>query len=81
MSNNSAQSLAKKLLLPLGALVIGLGISSQAFAGPVKAGPIWNNNHAKRVCPQVCRSVGLRWTGHWYTNNPGKNSVCDCVGR
>lgn len=84
MSKNSAQSLTKKLLLPLGALVISssaiLGIASQASAGDVKAGPIWNNDHAKQVCPRVCSSVGLRWTGNWYTNDPGKNSVCDCVG-
>ncbi|BAZ08816.1 Lectin MVL [Calothrix sp. NIES-4071] len=84
MSNNSVQSITKKFLLPLGTFIVGgsmiLG-ASQAFAGDVNAGPIWNNNHARQRCPQVCNSVGLRWTGGWYTNDPGRNSVCDCVGR
>lgn len=75
----------KKILLLLGVMVVGsyamLGFANQALAGSVNAGPIWNNEHAKQRCPQVCDSVGLKWTGHWYTNDPGKNSVCDCVGR
>ena len=47
----------------------------------VNAGPIWNNDDAKTKCPRTCDSVGLKWTGQWYTNDPGKNSVCDCVGK
>lgn len=74
--------LAKKLLLLVASLIIGgsalLGFSNPAFAGDVNAGPIWNNDHAKQVCPRVCDSVGLKWNGNWFTNDPGKNSVCGC---
>ncbi|MBF2063577.1 MAG: mannan-binding lectin [Calothrix sp. C42_A2020_038] len=82
MSNTSSHLMKKKILLPLAAMIIGssaiFSFASQALAGDVIAGPIWNNEHAKERCPQVCSSVGLRWNGNWYTFDPGKNSVCGC---
>ena len=84
MSNNTVQSITKKLLLPLGILVGGsiiFGAASQASAEDVNAGPIWNNDHARDICPQACSSVGLEWNGNRYTNDPGRNSVCGCVAR
>ncbi|MEH2409647.1 mannan-binding lectin [Nostoc sp.] len=84
MSNTSSHLITKRFLLPLSAMIVGgsaiFSFANQALAGNVIAGPIWNNEHAQQRCPQVCSSVGLRWTGGWYTFDPGKNSYCDCVG-
>ncbi|OYD88246.1 hypothetical protein CDG77_24765 [Nostoc sp. 'Peltigera membranacea cyanobiont' 213] len=85
MSNTSSSLMKNKFLLTLTATVIGgsaiFGFANLASAGDVSAGPIWSNEHAKQVCPQVCSSVGLKWDGNWYTNVPGKNSVCSCVSK
>lgn len=47
------------------------------------AGPIWNNNHARQVCPRVIADYAsanpgrnVRWTGQWETTVPGRESVC-----
>jgi len=29
----------------------------------IEAGPIWNQSHARQVCPRVCTSA--RWSGAW----------------
>ena len=85
MSTNSNQSMKKKLLLPLGALIVGssavFGFSSQALARDVKAGPIFSNDQAKTICPGVCNTLGARWkwNGQWVTTVPGKQSVCGCA--
>lgn len=41
----------------------------------VEAGPIWNQRHAQRVCPQVCSSAS--WTGRFSTARRGGASSCD----
>ncbi|MBL8905722.1 MAG: mannan-binding lectin [Rhizobiales bacterium] len=50
-----------------------------AHADWEKAGPIWNNIDAQRKCPQTC-SPG-KWDGNWKTTDPGKMSVCSCMGK
>ena len=42
----------------------------------VAAGPVWNNQHAKKRCPRVCRKR-VSWTGQWRTTVQGKMSVCE----
>ena len=49
----------------------------------LEAGPIWNNDHAKKRCPEVLREWlrafperKARWTGHWWTTVPSEMSVC-----
>lgn len=41
-----------------------------------EAGPIWNNGDANNKCPRVCAPT--RWTGQWWTTQPGRMSVCEC---
>jgi ribosome modulation factor len=42
----------------------------------LEAGPIWHQNHAKEVCPEVARRWRGTWTGGWATTVPGQMSVC-----
>ncbi|BAZ71108.1 hypothetical protein NIES4106_59050 (plasmid) [Fischerella sp. NIES-4106] len=54
------------------------GFANKALAGWVNAGLIWNNKHAKERCPKVCKSVGLKWNGGWYTKGAstfGRNII------
>lgn len=46
----------------------------------VIAGPIWDNDDAKKKCPIVCASYGGEWTGVWNTPKEswGKMSICRC---
>lgn len=64
------------------AVSLGLGWAgmepSVAWADDVEAGPIWDQAHAQRRCPEVCRT--RRWTGQWRTTRPGQMSVCQCKG-
>jgi len=65
-------------------LFVEISTAQQQFligGGDVNAGPIWNNDDAKVKCPRTCDSVGLQWNGNWFTNDPGKNSVCGCVSK
>ncbi|BAZ08889.1 hypothetical protein NIES4071_06950 [Calothrix sp. NIES-4071] len=81
----SITSMQKKLLLSLSTLLISgvtvVSFASHASAIDIGAGPIWNNNDAKRLCPGICRSVRLKWNGQWKTVVRGKASVCGCVRR
>lgn len=43
-----------------------------------EAGPLWNDNHAKQMCPKVCTAKGASWTSQWWTTVPSKMSVCQC---
>ena len=60
-----------KLLAPA-ALI--LATSTNVVAIDINAGPIWNNDDAKRKCPTVCS--GLVWNKHWDTIQSGAMSVC-----
>lgn len=42
------------------------------------AGPIYNNEDARRKCPPVCQQVQRIWSGNWNTTIPGQMSVCQC---
>jgi hypothetical protein len=42
------------------------------------AGPIWNDQHARTVCPAVCASHNRAWKGQWVTTVQGQMSVCTC---
>lgn len=47
----------------------------------VEAGPLWNQMDAQNKCPGVCaQSGGRSWDGNWKTTDPGRMSVCSCVG-
>ena len=59
-------------------LIISLFLANFANAKDVEAGPIWNNDHAGEVCPNVCRDNYLIWNGNWVTTVPGRMSVCGC---
>lgn len=50
----------------------------------VDAGPIWDNDHARKRCPEVLAAwmeehPGRQavWTGHWTTTVEGEMSVCN----
>lgn len=45
----------------------------------VLAGPIWNNDDAKLICPAICASYGGTWNGAWTTVIEGAMSVCGCT--
>lgn len=53
------------------------GAHGNALAIDFAAGPIRNNNHAKNVCPNVCRDHKYHWHGQWTTTASG-TSVCGC---
>lgn len=70
-------------IVSIAVIALGVGVlTTPAEARPPKtelreAGPIWNDGHAKRRCPQVCQSGA--WTGHWKTTISGRMSVCQCA--
>jgi hypothetical protein len=43
----------------------------------VEVGPIWNQMDAERKCPQAASAAGGKWTGQWWTTQPGRMSVCE----
>lgn len=43
----------------------------------IKAGPIYSNADAQRICPVTCADQG-GWNGQWTTTSPGVMSVCGC---
>ena len=50
----------------------------------VEAGPIWDNDHAQKRCPELLEEwlkanpdKGAEWTGNWTTTIFGKMSVCN----
>ncbi len=69
----------KKLILPAVLSVASLAATSNAFALDVKAGPIWNHDHAISLCPEITKNYG-GWTGNWRTIEWGKMSVCGAKG-
>lgn len=79
--------MSKKPLLLLGSLIVSssavFGLAGSAFARDAKAGPIFNNEQAKKVCPGACNILGAqwKWNGQWRTTVPGRASVCGCVKR
>ncbi|NOR68112.1 MAG: hypothetical protein GQ532_00170 [Methylomarinum sp.] len=50
----------------------------QQKTADIQAGPIFDNDQAKQVCPTVCKSVDSQWNGQWTTTVPGVMSVCGC---
>ena len=84
MTTKSNQSISKRALMFCGtALVTATAVVS--FSGEasargrnINAGPIWDNGHANRVCPNLCRQNQLKWTGDWVTTIPNTMSVCGC---
>ena len=48
----------------------------------IEAGPLWNQGHAAKTCPKVCKKAGGSWEEGrmdlWYTTVPNKMSVCLC---
>ena len=68
----------KKLTLIFTAsFLLMLSLTTQSFAFDIKAGPIWNDDNAKEVCPKICKNYA-GWSGHWVTTVRGKMSVCGC---
>ena len=37
---------------------------AERVAIDIEAGPLWNNDHAREVCPQLCSANDRAWTGH-----------------
>lgn len=52
---------------------------STEYTMDVPAGPIWNNDDAKKVLPSICASYGGTWNGQWKTVIEGKLSVAGCI--
>jgi len=67
----------KKFLL----ICMGLFALGSVQAEVIKAGPIWSNAHAQKVCPRVCSQNGMDWQGQWWTTVQGRMSVCQCTER
>lgn len=71
-----------KLLLSSFSLITFISVifnfSSQTLGFDVKAGPIQNNDEARKKCPAVCNNPEYPWSGNWKTTDPGKQSVCGC---
>lgn len=80
----------KKIILVFGLLILSAGINADntveihddvealCWTGDQITGPIWNNDHAKQVCPAVCSNINGTWTGNWVTVIWGERSVCNC---
>jgi hypothetical protein len=51
---------------------------NQADARYFDAGPVWNMQHAKLVCPRICTDKRLHWDGDWINIILGRASVCGC---
>ena len=53
-------------------------LKSDAYV--VEAGPIWNIADGEAKCPSVCQGDDSEstWTGHWWTTEWNKMSVCMC---
>ena len=63
-------------------LIFSVWLIGSAQAGQaINAGPIWSNDHAQRVCPQVCERNRMDWSGQWWTTVQGRMSVCQCEDR
>ncbi|MFO0610499.1 MAG: mannan-binding protein [Polyangiales bacterium] len=74
----STRTFATALLAAFGASLLAAA-SVAAEVRPVNAGPLWNNAHATRTCPNVCARAGGTWNQQWRTTVQGRMSVCDCA--
>lgn len=61
----------------------GAQSSAKAESFDVEAGPIWDNDHARKRCPEVLAEwmkanpgKEAQWTGNWATTVEGEMSVC-----
>ncbi|TRU01891.1 MAG: lectin MVL [Microcystis aeruginosa Ma_AC_P_19900807_S300] len=45
------------------------------FKTDVLAGPLWSNDEAQKLCPQIAASYGAEFTGQWRTIVEGVMSV------
>lgn len=54
---------------------------STEYTLDVLAGPIWNNEDAKKKLHAVCASYGGVWNGQWRTVVEGMMSVAGCTFR
>lgn len=43
----------------------------------VRAGAIWDGDHAERKCPVVAQNAKGTWTQRWNKTGPGNESVCE----
>lgn len=50
-------------------------IGSNTFTTDVLAGPIWGNDEAQKIGPNIAASYGATFTGHWRTIAEGAMSV------
>ena len=54
------------------------GLAQQQSCADVTAGPIYSNQQAQKVCPQICSAKSESWNGQWTTTQFGVMSVCGC---
>ena len=47
----------------------------------IEAGPLWDQDHAVKTCPDLCKKNNKDWTGHWWTTVPTQMSVCQCKNK
>ena len=57
-----------------------LNLPTQQSCTDLPAGPIWSNDQAQTVCPNVCSAAEDEWNGQWVTTQSGVMSVCGCCG-
>lgn len=74
----SFRSFVPSFVAAFGAALL-VSASVGAEVRPVNAGPLWNNAHANRTCPNVCVRAGAVWNRQWRTTVQGRMSVCDCT--
>lgn len=58
--------------------------ANEGVAIDVEAGPIWDNDHARKRCPELLAEwlkanpdKDAVWTGNWTTTIRGEMSVCN----
>ena len=53
--------------------------ATDQVACAVEVGPLWNDDDARRRCPDFCGGRGGTWNGQWWTTVQGRMSVCQCL--
>jgi mannan-binding protein len=46
----------------------------------VEVGPIFSQGDAQGKCSKAAANADAKWTGQWWTTQPGRMSVCELTG-
>ena len=53
------------------------GAKDKAREWTVEVGPIFNQGDAQNKCSKAAANAQAKWTGQWWTTQPGRMSVCE----